>query len=323
MFKLEELTLELTDWCPLRCQHCSSCSDINCGHLLEEELTMQLVNQAATLGAKKISFGGGEPTSAKTFIPAIRKVIKLGLSAEVFTCGVGINSRDLTELPDRIGDNLVASKEVKFIFSIHGATPEVHDSITETRGSFEIMLRSLRNFIKLGIKCEFNFVPLKTNIHQFEDVVSFSEDLGIKKLSVLRFVPQGRGYYSRNNLELSNDEENLFITNLLFIKDKRKVEIRTGSPFNGIILNNNVPCRAGFAKLVIQADGNVLPCEVFKHNDRCRWGFSVYNRSLSEILSSKVVLDLYKSISLHNCLKCPVHGNMREEQIKVVNYALS
>ncbi len=323
MARLEELILELTDWCPLNCKHCSSSSGTNCNNILDEKLTIQLINQAAELGVKKVSFGGGEPTAAKIFIPALKRIVKLGLAAEVFTCGVNGSPRYLTELTNEIAVNFKNEKAVKFIFSIHGFTSRVHDSITQVPQSFGILINSLKNFIKFGIQCEVNFVPLKSNIHQFADLVRFIDNWGIRKMSILRFVPQGRGFYNQNDLELSKEKESLFIENLLLLRKKARAHIRTGSPFNDIIPNNNVFCRAGYSKLVIQADGNVLPCEVFKHNERCKWGLSIYNQSLSEVLQSKVLEELYVSIQQHNCLRCPIHSVLRKEKERRVNYAVS
>ena len=251
MDRFQELTLELTDWCPLECIHCSSNSGPGCGNRLETELALELVASAARLGAEKISFGGGEPTGCESFRAVITRAVELGMSAEVFTCGLGLP----TEKPCGLDEGIIeACKElvgVKFIFSIHGATAETHDHITQMSGSFDLLLRSVERCLRAGIECEMNFVPTRANSHEFAQLVHLADGYGMRRISVLRFVPQGRGLENRAELELSREEEDSFVHDLIRLRSESKVDVRTGSPFNGIIPGNTVPCRAGLGKLVI------------------------------------------------------------------------
>ncbi len=317
----EELTLELTDWCPSKCLHCSSKSGPNCKNNLPQKLLLDLIDEAKLLGAQKISLGGGEPTSSENFMPVVLRVTKRNMLLEVFSCGLSVVDNHLESLPVSLLKNLEGLKDIKFIFSIHGATAQTHDYITQTKGSFDCLIDSLKNCLKAGIECEINFVPLKLNVNEFEQLLDLAESLKLEKISVLRFVPQGRGAINHSKLELTSEEEKIFVNELLYLREKKNIKIRTGSPFNGIIQGNEVPCRAGFGKLVIQADGNVLPCEVFKHHERRVWDLSVYHMTLKEIIQSKQVQKLYKYLQNSNCLKCPVHS--RDILIAEKTYDLS
>jgi radical SAM protein with 4Fe4S-binding SPASM domain len=164
------------------------------------------------------------------------------------------------------------------------------------------------------VQCEANFVPTKVNVHQFKGIVDFTREHGMKRLSVLRFVPQGRGLENRQMLELSRIEEDRFIDLLLELRQLSEVDIRTGSPFNNIVPGNSVACRAGSHKLVVQASGNVLPCEVYKHGQRCNWALSAHGQSIGQILNSPQVKRLRKSLDRDSCLKCPIHTSLRSQQ---------
>lgn len=307
----EELTLELTDWCPCKCLHCSSNSSPACVNSLSEEFALRLVEEVARIGAKKVSFGGGEPTAVESFLPVVGRVDELDMCAEVFTCGaVGIGE-NLGVLP---AENLNFCKRlagVKFIFSIHGATAEVHDYIAQTPGCFEVMRFSLEKCLATGIECEINFVPTRINSREIEGIVELAEEYGLQRVSILRFVPQGRGNKNREELELCREEEDSFVDRLLRLREKTSVDIRTGSPFNGIVPYNAIPCRAGDSKLVVQADGNVLPCEVFKHDERCRWNLSVYDQPIKQILESQQLAILCDLLKGSNWLECPIHSSLR------------
>jgi len=319
----EELTLELTDWCPSKCLHCSSGSSPSCTNGLPYELALRLVNEAGQLGAVKVSLGGGEPTASESFLPVVRRVLESGMLLEVFTCGLAANTQGITSLPPAIIESCTGLRGVKFIFSFHGATAQTHDYITRTPGSYECLLTSLKNCMQAEIECEMNFVPLKVNVHEFARLISIAMDMQIPRISILRFVPQGRGALNRTELDLHPEEENLFVSEVLRIRKQSSVDIRTGSPFNGIIPGNQVPCRAGFGKLVVQADGNVLPCEVFKHHKRCRWGLSVYDMTLTQILESSQVSDLHDRLQYTDCFECPVHRALRKSHKVETSHALS
>lgn len=313
---LQELVLELTDRCPLRCRHCSSESGPRCGNHLPADRVLGLIAEAAELGATQISFGGGEPTGSPLFLSALWHTAALGLCSEVFTCGVSPDGGSLGPLPGRLIAESSGVPRGKFIFSVHGHTPELHDELTRVRGSFDCMLASLDACLASGIACEINFVPLRPNAASFADVIGLAEVRGIRRASLLRFVPQGRGLYSRDELELMPEEEGVFIRGILELRSRTDVEIRTGSPFNGIVPGNSVCCRAGAAKLVVQADGNALPCEVFKHRDRREWRLSVNELSLYDILQSPQLRRLVAFLRQSDCKTCPVHSRLRSSRAR-------
>lgn len=310
---LRELVLEPTAWCPQRCRHCSSESHPGCTASLAPAKQLGLIDEAADLGASQISFGGGEPTSAKGFVEAVEHAIDLGLSAEVFTCGITATGPQLIGYPESFLARLSSLPKLKFIFSLHGPDAATHDGMTMLPGSFQCMLASLRACQDAGIACEANFVPVKPNYRLFSDVLSVIEVLDLGKVSVLRFVPQGRGERNSSALVLTEEQERDFVSELLSLRQTRSIDIRTGSPFNGVIQGNAVPCRAGSSKLVVQADGNVLPCEVYKHSERSDWGLSVHTASLGEILHDPSLEALRKTLDGQGCHLCPIHSVLRKD----------
>jgi radical SAM protein with 4Fe4S-binding SPASM domain len=316
MIGLRELVIELTDRCPLNCMHCSSNSSPDCCTFLSMDTVKALLDEVAAGNRQlQISFGGGEPTLAPNFLEIAGEVGRYGFKCEVFTCGVAFrNTQNHIALPQKfLAEISNISPTPILVFGFLGLH-SVHDSITGMDGSFASLIESLQKALSLGIPCSANFVPTKISYLGFHDLILLLESLGVPKLSVLRFVPQGRGLLNRNQLELTLEEENRFITDLLAIRDKARIMIRTGSPFNGIIPDNNVPCRAGFHKLVIQSNGNVLPCEVFKHQGRCNWGATINKMSIKEILELLPFKELRESLVKNRCIICPIHSQVRSKQ---------
>ncbi|TKJ33176.1 MAG: hypothetical protein CEE38_21190 [Planctomycetes bacterium B3_Pla] len=273
--------------------------------------------------AEKVSLGGGEPTAAESFLPVVRRVLEQEMLVEVFTCGLAVSTQGIVSLSTITIERCTNLKGVKFIFSFHGATARIHDYITQTPGGYECLLNSMKNCLQAGIECEMNFVPLKVNVNEFQHLIDIAENLKIERISVLRFVPQGRGALNRAELELNPEEEDVFVSEVVRLREATSVEIRTGSPYNGIISGNQVPCRAGFGKLVVQANGNVLPCEVFKHHKRRQWDLSVRDMTLTQIVESQQVSDLHKRLHYTNCLECPVHRALRNSKKAETSHTLS
>ncbi len=118
MAGLQELVLELTDWCPLDCRHCSSESGPRCRNHLPPDLVLRLIDEAAELGASQISFGGGEPTRSPLLPSALEHAAAVGLLSEVFTCGVSAEGGSPGPLPARLTARSSSVRGAKFIFSI-------------------------------------------------------------------------------------------------------------------------------------------------------------------------------------------------------------
>lgn len=268
------------------------------------------------MGAKQVSFGGGEPATSPVLCDLLQRVAALGLSSEVFTSGVSGFHSGPVPFPEELIEKMLGIERLNLIFSVHGATSRTHDCISQTEQSFECMLDSLTRCLRAGVRCELNFVPLAPNAPDFPRVAELAATHGITRISVLRFVPQGRGRKHRKELELSIEGEDAFLDELLRVRDWFDGDIRTGSPFNGIISGNQFPCRAGAEKIVVQADGNVLPCEVFKETHTRDWGASVYAMSLQQILESPQFRAFRKIVLAQECALCPVHTMLRAEQLR-------
>ena len=309
MGSFRELVLELADWCPQKCVHCSSDSGPTRTETLERRTAFALIDEAAELGAEKVSFGGGEPTAATAFGAVLGHVQSHGLQSEVFTCGVWLEGREAQALPARLLEEIRDLGNTKLIFSVHGPTAETHELLTNVPDSFRLMTTSLDAAVQHRIPCEVNFVPVQPNAHLLADVIRYADRHGASRMSILRFVPQGRGWRNRTVLRLSMSEESRFLDEVARYRASGRLQVRVGSPFNGTIVGDEIPCSAGLSKLVVQASGNILPCEVFKHDGRCDWGISAYHHSLREALASPRVVKLRTSVNRSYCMRCPIHGS--------------
>lgn len=125
----------------------------------------------------------------------------------------------------------------------------------------QALLDSLINasFEKLNI--DVHFVPMKPNYKEIVDILELLEIAKVNQISLLNFLPQGRGRENVGDLLLMPDEREEFFELLEKSKVNFSGNIRIGIPFQGEEVHR---CNAGLEKLDIKFNGDVLPCPAFK-----------------------------------------------------------
>jgi radical SAM protein with 4Fe4S-binding SPASM domain len=284
-YRLTELTFEITKKCPMQCLLCSS----EGGTAGNKEFSFieikKIINESIQLGTKHINLSGGEPLIHPDIINICSYIKEKGLTVDVYTCG---NMGSLNEKIRPIDEErLEALKEIcidKLVFSIHGDNAGIHEKITTRKGSFDNLIKSIKTAKKIGLITELHFVPTKINYKSLPRVMNLVDILDIEKLSVLRFVPQGRGWINKDQLEIA-DNEIIELRNILqniknnYISSK----FRTGAPFNCFLLSKESFCNAGINKAIIKPDGLVFPCVSMKDFKNKLEDNNIRKRSLSNI----------------------------------------
>lgn len=304
-----ELVLELTDRCHLACLHCSSSSGSGSRAELPAPLVFRLLAEARELGVTRVSFGGGEPTTSALLAEAVRFAGTRFSRINVYTCGARrVDDGSVLPLATDLLEHWRGLEALRLIFSIHGSSREIHDAVTLVPGSFDAMIASARLARDLEIHTETHFVPMSPNADELESVVRLASRLGSSKVSILRFVAQGRGAQSARQLQLNAADEQRFLVKLSALRARRAMPIRTGSPWNGRVSGPAVPCRAGRWKLVVQPTGNVVPCEVFKAVGRRDFGLSANEHTLGALyrLAERAMATDWRTTP--GCSRCPFHG---------------
>ena len=170
-------------------------------------------------------------------------------------------------------DTLMYLKRIgfdKIVFDYQGYEDET-DHMLMGRGeeSRVALLGSLKNAASVGLDVDVHFVPMKPNYKEIGDILEMLKIAGVKKISLLNFIPQGRGKKNKDKLQLSQEELDEF----LLLVDKYEKTF-PGHIRKGILLQgeNEHKCNAGLEKLDIKFDGTVLPCPAFKElsEDECR-----------------------------------------------------
>ncbi len=311
-YYLRELKIEVNRSCPLWCLHCSSNGMPGACERLEPSRVADLIKEFAYLGGEKLAISGGEPLCYEG-LPLILDVCRTsGIQTELYTTGIYSNGGFLRPISEKML-TLLAESGVRVIFSLHGACAKTHDALTRVEGSFNTTITALERTLTAGISAEVHVVPTAINFREIADIVRLLAPINIKKVSWLRFVPQGRGRLNRDALQLSQYQiGQLAQTKAELQHTYQTVEIRTGAPFNILGPECPVPCVAGLSMLTIRPDGRVAPCDAFKQF-RAEDGFShVLVHSLSEAWNKSYLLNQVRRMqelrSSSPCASCPLYA---------------
>ena len=155
------------------------------------------------------------------------------------------------------------------------------------KGLYPYLMDSLIRAKRASLNVDVHFIPMKPNYKQLPDIMECLEIAGVDNISILNFVPQGRGRENRENLMLNDEELKEFSTILNETKKQFSGNVRIGIPLNGRISHL---CTAGTEKLDIKYDGTILPCPAFKEiNAKTMTKYGIRFHSIYEDLEKVVV----------------------------------
>lgn len=289
---LEEIKIELTKNCPLSCIHCSSDASFNNPLQLTREVVLSLLSQASELEVKSIVLSGGEPLIWPWIRDAVRACSELGLRSSIYSTGINLTDDGAKEIIALANHGLS-----RVIFSLYSPFKPQHEGITRKLGSFDKTLAVMKELGENGIEREIHFVPLKVNYKHLAQLIELVKDSGISKVSILRFVPQGRGVILKKSREMLTYKETVELRKLILnCKEHYDVEIRLGSPYNILLLNEDIECNAGRTTLCIGPSGNIYPCDAFKNIEPIEIGLNdpyhnILKHSLNECWTQSVYLN--------------------------------
>ena len=280
--KIMEITVELTTKCPLYCLHCSTNAGPNESQVLPYPSVFKIIKESIALSAKKIALSGGEPFAHPDILDILSMASKIDAKLYIYTSGNVLGEDDgIHPINDGLIES-VAETGHKLVFNIEGVDERTHDYITTTGGSFRNLMVSAQKTKEYGVPFEFHFVPMRPNFRQLGEVVSMAEKMGAGRVSILRFVPQGRGERNKEKLDLTPSQISQLFKDLARLKSEFPGFVRLGSPWNALRIGEPTPCASGLGKVLVNAWGEAYVCEAFKHLTK---GYNIIDSSLLEFLN--------------------------------------
>jgi len=155
-------SINLTENCNLRCQHCYIENHAAHGTALNTTQWLTILDDITEAGCLFLLITGGEPLLRKDFTTIYRHAIQNGILTAVFTNGTTVTDTHceaFTDLPPRYVE-----------ISIYAATEETYTTITGVPGTFSRVIAGLEKLLGAGIKVKLKTMLMTLNRHEFDDI---------------------------------------------------------------------------------------------------------------------------------------------------------
>lgn len=274
MTNLEEVKLELTNFCKRNCIHCSS--DANTENITElsMEVIKQIIDECSESNIKSIVLTGGEATEYKEIDEIVKYIQKKGIPE--------IKLYTMCEPTEEKYQKLTKLTELGLTEIIYSLTVSLTTDNSVTFENLEPFLIKISELNKLSFHYCLTTKTIK-DIEKIDEIIPKINQDNFKHLSFLRYVEHGRG---KDDLTLSSKDLRELKPKLIKFYKKYKEKIHFGSPFN--ILNiTRTPCTAVTKTMIVGFDGNVYPCDAMKYFDYMGSGGNIFTETLEEIYNSE------------------------------------
>ena len=291
---LKEIKIELTNKCSRNCMHCSSNATNNINNLkeLNFEDVCKIIEEAKQIGVQTIVFTGGEPLMYDDLPELVKLTSKLGMKSTIYTFAYR------TDETLNKYKNLINLGLNKIIYSLADSLSKETDiSSYDKECFFDKVFEN--NDAKLG----FHYTVSKNSFLKLETILTetintFNNKKYFEKVSLLRFVPHGKG---TTDMNLSK-EELLAIKNL-YLNSNNKNRIRLGTPWN-ILGIENTPCIIADEIMIIGFDGIAYPCDSIKYFTKLGISGNIKENSLIEMYNSDYFSNIRKFNTDNSCSSC-------------------
>lgn len=292
------LTWVLTNKCNLRCKFCYLEDYIG------KDLTFEQTNKILDIIKSKqflhVSLLGGEPTEFKYFNYVISKLEEFKISYSFST-----NAQKLSEDETLLGllSNSKYLREVQI--SLESPVSGINDEVRGKKSYFRAM-KGIQASVTKKIPVTLAMVLTKKNKQTVQDMVYLSEDLGVKELRLMPFVPIGTGELAKKQLFM-NYKELSEVCQGLNVPTKLKVST--------YLKDSNSPqktfgCGAGTAVCVINNDLTLSACPLTAQQRSSKKISDV--ASFSEIWENSKIFQEWRNGKYRektSCNLCPIFSD--------------
>jgi MoaA/NifB/PqqE/SkfB family radical SAM enzyme len=191
---MKVLSIHLTDLCNSECNFCVVASPLYTKDSVVYQDVLSFLDHHRGDGYEAVNLHGGEPTIHPHFLDTLEYIHKLGYpEVHLQTNGIKLANRGFVE-------QLIAHGVRKFIISLHGDSPDVHDSQTHTKGGFSKTISGIRNVKELGAHVRTNTVITAQNLIHLTKIASLCCELGVDHLNFSNLHPVGSARFSRSRI---------------------------------------------------------------------------------------------------------------------------
>jgi radical SAM protein with 4Fe4S-binding SPASM domain len=283
--QLTHIHIDISGNCNENCIHCYIPGGYKHG-IMSKELFENILLQCVDMNVINIAISGGEPM----FNPHLKYFLQL---CQKYNISVNLLS-NLTLLSDELLDIFEDNPLLCVQTSLYATEGEVHDSITQSKGSCLKTLSSIKRLYERNIPMQINCPIMKQNLFYYKDVLRFAKSMNIEADADYSLF--GCYDYSKSNIacRLSIDEIEKVVHDDTGSDTKRKDSENKRKDSRTPI------CPVCKTSLCISNSGNIYPCEGWQ-------SFSlgnVRNQSIRKIWEESSKVKYLRELTYGNFLKC-------------------
>lgn len=278
-YLINSVMLSLGYKCNLLCKHCFNPKNKNTEEISFENVK-KFIDQAYDIGVSYVTITGGECTYHKDFIDIIKYIRSKHLFLSFFT-----NAQILAD--DDYFDEVMRLYPYQLRISLYSMNPDVHDNITNVKGSHQKTLKVIKKLRERDINLVINCPVFNINLNDYLQVDAFAKEIGATSLYSPYFINNP----DNNNSYLKLSEETL--ENFYFeeIKNNR-------SDKELFIKNSKCLCDERMNYICLSSNLNYTLCNDFNYP------IGNLNTTPLKVVWEEVVPQLYKKITRENLKDC-------------------
>ena len=249
--QLTNLHIEITSLCNERCIHCYIPHDYKISYM-EPDIFYNILKQCKDMRLLHLTISGGEPMVHKSFSDFLRKCREYDFSVNVLS--------NLTLINDEIITEMKANPLLGVQVSLYSMDSNIHDEITQMKGSFEktkdAILKLIENDIPLQISCPI----MKQNKNCYKEVLKWAKKHKINVGDDYGLIARYNHTTQNLSCRLSMNEIKEVIDDKVANDSKYIEQIELEAEKKKNMTSNDFVCSVCHSSICIADNGNVYPC---------------------------------------------------------------
>jgi radical SAM protein with 4Fe4S-binding SPASM domain len=195
---------ELTRACDLHCSNCTiGATEFRGANELSTYEAYKTIDQIAELAPREFILTGGDPLERDDVAQIVNYARRRGLDPALVVSPT-------SQLNGAAIERLVRNGLTRIIFSIDGATAELHEAVRGTAGTFAKTLLTIRIAEVLGLRIEINTLITRRSVDDLKAIADLIRPMGIARWNLFFLVPMLA--WSRAEMPSADQAEKAFAT---------------------------------------------------------------------------------------------------------------